>query len=105
MTEASPEPIIEVSKLTRRYGGLIAVNDVSFAIERGELIGLIGPNGAGKTTLFNLISGYAVPSSGSVHLEQRNIVGLSSMEIAGLGISRTFQNLRVFPTLSVFDNV
>jgi branched-chain amino acid transport system ATP-binding protein len=98
-------PILEVNNLTRRYGGLIAVNDVSFKIKRGELVGLMGPNGAGKTTLFNLISGYAEPSSGTIKLGGETIIRQTSTQIAKRGVSRTFQNLRVFPTMSVFDNV
>lgn len=105
MTVPAAEPILAVANLNRPYGGLIAVNNVSFKIERGELLGLMGPNGAGKTTLFNLISGYAEPSSGSITLEGESIVGLSSTQIAKRGVSRTFQNLRIFPTMSVFDNV
>lgn len=105
MNTTAQAPFLEVTNLTRRYGGLIAVNDVSFKIRHGELVGLMGPNGAGKTTLFNLISGYAEPSSGSVKLDGVSIVGRNSTQIARRGVSRTFQNLRIFPTMSVFDNV
>ena len=98
-------PMLEVRELTRRFGGLTAVDRVSTRIDAGELVGLIGPNGAGKTTLFNLISGVTPPSSGEVLFEGRAISGLKPFEIARLGIGRTFQNLRVFPNMTVFDNV
>ena len=85
--------------------GLKAVDDVSIAIQQGELVGLIGPNGAGKTTLFNLISGFTAPTSGEVRLKGERIDGLTPHDIAQRGIGRTFQNLRIFPNISVFDNV
>jgi len=97
--------MLQVVELTRRFGGLTAVDRVSTRVDRGELVGLIGPNGAGKTTLFNLISGVTPPSSGSVVFEGRPIAGLKPFEIARLGIGRTFQNLRIFPNMTVFDNV
>lgn len=105
MTADGLGPMLKIANLTRRFGGLVAVDNVSFEIGRGELVGLIGPNGAGKTTLFNLISGYVQPSSGSIQFERSDISGLSTSEIAHLGISRTFQNLRLYPTITVFDNV
>lgn len=97
--------LLEIHNVTRRFGGVVAVNDVSGHVAEGELLGLIGPNGAGKTTLFNLISGFQPLSSGSVSFDGRNITGLKTNQVARLGISRTFQNLRVFPNMSVFDNV
>jgi branched-chain amino acid transport system ATP-binding protein len=96
---------LETRQLGRTFGGLKAVDDVSMAIEQGELVGLIGPNGAGKTTLFNLISGFTAPSSGEVRLKGERIDGLTPHDIAQRGIGRTFQNLRIFPNMSVFDNV
>ncbi len=96
---------LETRQLGRNFGGLKAVDDVSMAIEQGELVGLIGPNGAGKTTLFNLISGFTAPSSGEVRLKGERIDGLTPHDIARRGIGRTFQNLRIFPNMSVFDNV
>ncbi len=105
MMAPGADSLLEVNNVTRRFQGLTAVNDVSFRITPGELVGLIGPNGAGKTTLFNLVSGYGRPSSGSIRLSGREIAGLSSTAIAKRGVSRTFQNLRVFPTMTVFDNV
>jgi len=98
-------PLLSLRQLTRRFGGLTAVDSVSANIQRGELVGLIGPNGAGKTTLFNLISGVTPPSSGEVAFEGRTITGLRPFEVARLGIARTFQNLRIFPNMTVFDNV
>jgi len=97
--------LLAVEGATRRFGGLLAVDDVSATVERGELVGLIGPNGAGKTTLFNLISGFTPLSAGSIRFKDRRIDGMKAWRIARLGIGRTFQNLRVFPNMSVFDNV
>ena len=98
-------PLLETDGLTRRYGGLTAVAGVDARIDAGELVGVIGPNGAGKTTFFNLVTGYAKPSSGRVRFRGRDITGLHATQVARLGVSRTFQNLRVFPTMTVFDNV
>ena len=98
-------PLLALSGLTRRFGGLTAVDQVSAEVSRGELVGLIGPNGAGKTTLFNLISGVTPPSEGEVRFDGRLITGLRPFEVARLGIGRTFQNLRTFPNMTVFDNV
>ena len=102
---AGDEPLLALRGLTRRFGGLVAVNEVSAEIRRGELVGLIGPNGAGKTTLFNLISGVTAPSSGSVEFEGQPLAGLRPFEVARRGIGLTFQNLRIFPNMTVFDNV
>ena len=96
---------LETLQLGRTFGGLKAVDVVSIAIQQGELVGLIGPNGAGKTTLFNLISGFTAPTSGEVRLKGERIDGLTPHDIAQRGIGRTFQNLRIFPNISVFDNV
>ncbi len=98
-------PILEIENVSRRFGGLMAVNEVTTHVNTGELIGLIGPNGAGKTTLFNLISGFTPVSSGVIRYKGQTISGLKPYAIASLGISRTFQNLRVFPNMTVFDNV
>lgn len=98
-------PLLQVEDVTRRFGGLTAVDRVSFDVAPGELLGIIGPNGAGKTTLFNLISGFVIPSSGRIRFAGQRADGLPSHRIARLGLSRTFQNLRVFPTLTAFDNV
>ncbi|MEA1959713.1 MAG: ABC transporter ATP-binding protein [Bacillota bacterium] len=98
-------PILQVNKITKHFRGLTAVADYSASIEPGTIHGLIGPNGAGKTTVFNMLSGETTPSSGSIYFKDKNITGLRSDTIAGLGIARTFQNLRLFSTLSVLDNV
>ncbi len=97
--------ILEVKNLTKKFGGLTAVNDFSFEIRRGEFVGLIGPNGAGKTTVFNLISGLEKPSSGSIRFDGVNITGLKPYKIVNLGIARTFQLVRSFKFLSLLDNI
>jgi branched-chain amino acid transport system ATP-binding protein len=97
--------ILEVVGVTRRFSGLIAVNDVSFSLGEREILGLIGPNGAGKTTLVSLISGTIAPSSGEILFESRPITSLQAFRRGRLGIGRTFQIMRPFPGLSVLDNV
>jgi branched-chain amino acid transport system ATP-binding protein len=97
-------PLLLVENVSRRFGGVAAVDGVSFAVRPGELLGIIGPNGAGKTTLFNLISGFVRPSAGRISFAGRRVDGWTAHRIARLGMARTFQNLRVFPTLPVFDN-
>lgn len=98
-------PLLELDKLTCRFGGLVAVNAVSLAVQEGEILGLIGPNGAGKTTVFNLITGLTPASSGEVRWRGEAISGLDPARINRLGLARTFQNLRLFSSLSVLDNV
>ncbi|QIR37879.1 ABC transporter ATP-binding protein [Tolypothrix sp. PCC 7910] len=97
--------VLEAKSLTRRFGGLVAVNNVSFAVKKSEIFGLIGPNGAGKTTLFNLITALIPPSSGELIYQNQNISQLRPHKIAGLGIARTFQNIRLFGELSALENV
>ena len=97
--------MLHVSGLSRRFGGLLAVNAVDLALRPGELLSVIGPNGAGKTTLFNLISGLDRPNSGRVTFEGRDITGVAPERLAGMGLARTFQHGRVFANLSVMDNV
>ncbi|HEX6291474.1 MAG TPA: ABC transporter ATP-binding protein [Herpetosiphonaceae bacterium] len=97
--------VLEVGAMTRRFGGLVAVNNVSFVVQQGEIFGLIGPNGAGKTTLFNLITGLIPPSHGSLRYRGQEITGLRPHRIAALGIARTFQNIRLFGNLSALENV
>ncbi len=97
--------LLQLDKVTIRFGGLTAVNAVDFTVGENELCGLIGPNGAGKTTVFNLITGVYQPTDGTVSFEGRNVAGLRVNEIVELGIARTFQNIRLFGSLSVFDNV
>jgi branched-chain amino acid transport system ATP-binding protein len=98
-------PVLELNEVTITFGGLTAVNKVDFKIEKGDLFGLIGPNGAGKTTCFNLITGVYKPTSGAVHFRGKDITGTPSNKIADLGICRTFQNIRLFGTLTVLENV
>jgi branched-chain amino acid transport system ATP-binding protein len=97
--------LLELKGLTKRFGGLAAVNDVSFTVPEGSIFGLIGPNGAGKTTIFNLITGVYQLSAGDIEFRGKSIAGLEPYKIADLGITRTFQNIRLFKNLSVFDNV
>jgi ABC-type branched-subunit amino acid transport system ATPase component len=100
-----PAPLLQLDQATIHFGGLCAVNAVDLALGEGELVGLIGPNGAGKTTVFNLITGVYPPTSGRVLFAGRDLRGLRSNDIAARGIARTFQNIRLFGRLSVFDNV
>jgi len=102
---AAPAPILQLDQLTIKFGGLTAVNAVDFTVGEGQLCGLIGPNGAGKTTVFNLMTGVYQPTSGAVVFNGRPLAGLRVNEIVELGIARTFQNIRLFGSLSVFDNV
>lgn len=97
--------VLEAQKLTRRFGGLVAVNGVSFSVNEGEIFGLIGPNGAGKTTLFNLVTGLIPPSSGQLRYRGDVISQLRPYQIAQKGIARTFQNIRLFSNLSALENV
>lgn len=97
--------ILEVNHVTRRFAGLVAVNDVSFKLEQGDILGLIGPNGAGKTILISLISGTLLPSEGEILFEGKQITKMAAFRRARLGIGRTFQIMRPFPGLSVLDNV
>ncbi len=99
------DPILSMREVTIKFGGLTAVNSVTFDIQPGDLFGLIGPNGAGKTTCFNMITGVYKPTSGQVLFEGRNIAGLSPNKIAKAGICRTFQNIRLFSALSALENV
>ena len=103
--EEGLNPVLEVRDITRRFGGLVAVNKVSFTVQKHEIFGLIGPNGAGKTTLFNLITGLIPPSGGQLIYEGDEITKLRPHKIAAKGIARTFQNLRLFGNLSALENV
>ena len=98
-------PLLQLDNVTVQFGGLKAVGDLSFTVGEGELIGLIGPNGAGKTTVFNLITGVYEPTAGSIHFANKSVVGHRPYKITARGIARTFQNIRLFTSLSVFDNV
>ena len=99
------EEILRIEGLTKLFGGLRAVNNFSLQLHRGDLNGLIGPNGAGKTTVFNMITGVYVPTTGSIQFRGQEITGLEPFQINQLGIARTFQNIRLFPNLTVLDNV
>ena len=100
-----PDVILRVDHVTKRFGGLVAVDDVSFDVRRGEIFALIGPNGAGKTTLFNGITGIFPPTTGRVLFQDREITGARPHQVAALGIARTFQNIRLFEYMSALDNV
>lgn len=100
-----PSPLLEVAGLTRRFGGLTAVDGVDLQVREGELVSVIGPNGAGKTTLFNLVTGLDQPDGGRVLFGGTDITGLPAQELARRGLARTFQHGRVFANLSVLDNV
>ena len=107
-TRARPargEPLLQVDAVRKQFGGLVAVNDVSFAIAAGDIVGLIGPNGAGKSTTFNLVTGVLPLTAGDVRWRGRSIAGLPSREIARLGISRTFQHVKMIPEMTVLENV
>jgi branched-chain amino acid transport system ATP-binding protein len=97
--------LLQVQGLTRRFGGLVAVSDVTFDVAPGEIAGLIGPNGAGKTTLFNMLAGSLAPSSGKVALNGNDCTGLPAEQMARRGVARTFQITSLFPELSTIDNV
>jgi branched-chain amino acid transport system ATP-binding protein len=97
--------MLEVRNLTKRFGSLVAVRDISMTVENGELRAIIGPNGAGKTTLFNLVSGFFAPSAGSIRFDGRDIADLSANQRVWLGMARTFQITEIFPELTVFENI
>ncbi|MDO5666676.1 MAG: ABC transporter ATP-binding protein [Alcaligenaceae bacterium] len=98
-------PTLRVENLTKRFGGLTAVNDVSFEVHKGEILALIGPNGAGKTTCFNMIAGFMSPTSGRVVFNGRDVTGQKPYTLNAQGLARTFQVVKPLPKLSVFDNV
>ncbi len=98
-------PLLQLDNVTVQFGGLKAVSELSFKIGDGELVGLIGPNGAGKTTVFNLITGVYQPTAGRISFANKSVVGHRPYRITARGIARTFQNIRLFGSLSVFDNV
>ena len=98
-------PLFEVRSLTHYFGGLKAVSDFNLNFQGGELVGLIGPNGAGKTTIFNLVCGVYRPSQGEVSMDGRSLVGFYPHQITASGIARTFQNIRLWPEMTVLDNL
>src|SRR5262245_33306314 len=103
--DALTSPLLELQRCTIRFGGLTAVSELDLQIAGNELVGLIGPNGAGKTTAFNLITGVYAPTAGEIRFENRSLKSHKPHEITARGIARTFQNIRLFPSLTVFDNV
>jgi branched-chain amino acid transport system ATP-binding protein len=98
-------PLLQLDKVTIRFGGLTAVSNLDLTVAENELVGLIGPNGAGKTTVFNLVTGVYQPTEGLLSFSGKPITKLKSHQLAKLGIARTFQNIRLFASMSVFDNV
>ena len=96
---------LDIEHLTMQFGGVVAVNDVTLSVKQGEIHGLIGPNGSGKTTIFNVVSGYYKPTSGKVSFEGQTTSGLPAHQITAKGFARTFQNLRLFASMTVLDNV
>jgi branched-chain amino acid transport system ATP-binding protein len=103
--EQNHNGILKTDKCTILFGGLCAVNSLDVSVRKGEIYGLIGPNGAGKTTIFNLLTGVYQPTSGEIYFKGSRIDGLRPYEIAARGVSRTFQNIRLFPSMSVLENV
>jgi branched-chain amino acid transport system ATP-binding protein len=97
--------ILEIKNITKSFGGVVAINDTSFSIDKNEIFGLIGPNGAGKTTMFNIITGNYKPTSGQVFLDGNKITNKKNFKIVRAGIARTFQNIRLFSSMSVLDNI
>jgi branched-chain amino acid transport system ATP-binding protein len=106
VSSSAAKPVtLRTNKMTIRFGGLCAVNELDISVNKGEIFGLIGPNGAGKTTIFNLLTGVYKPTSGEIYLDGQRIDGLRPYQIAGRGVSRTFQNIRLFPSMTVLENV
>ncbi len=103
--DSAARPLLEVRNITVRFGGIVALDTVSFQLRTGQILGLIGPNGAGKTTLFNCLSRLYQPTSGDIRFEGRSILSRPAHNIAEIGIGRTFQNVALFEQLSVLDNV
>ena len=97
--------VLDVKAVTKRFGNLVAVREVSMSVKKSELRAIIGPNGAGKTTFFNLVSGFFPPTSGTISFDGRDVTGLPSHRRVALGMARTFQITEIFPELSVFENV
>jgi len=97
--------LLEISGVTKRFGGLTAVDNVTFAVEAGEIFGLIGPNGAGKTTLLNCLAGGSPPNAGTIRFDGRDTTGMSAEQMCRLGVGRTFQIPRPFPRMTAFENV
>lgn len=103
--EVASRPLLEISRLRMAFGGLLALDNVNFTVDKGQIKGIIGPNGAGKTTLFNLVTGLYRPVQGDICLKGESLVGLKPNLIAARGVTRTFQNIRLFEHMSVLENV
>lgn len=101
----SPQPVLSIEHVAVHFGGLVAISDMNFHVNEGELVSLIGPNGAGKTTAFNVITGFLKPTSGQVIFRGKSLNGLKPHEVTGLGLVRTFQRTSVFDKISVFENI
>jgi len=104
-TTTEREVLLDVDHVTLRFGGVVALNDVSFSLYKGEILGLIGPNGAGKTTCFNVMTGVYKPTSGRVEFDSQRITGRRPDQINRMGVARTFQNIRLFPEMTALENV
>lgn len=104
-TQSVANPVLKTEQCTIQFGGLVAVNKLDMSVGQGEIYGLIGPNGAGKTTIFNLLTGVYCPTSGQIFFQNKRVDGLRPYEIARRGVSRTFQNIRLFPSMTVLENV
>ena len=105
MSDVQREVLLDVDHVTLRFGGVVALNDVTFSLYKGEILGLIGPNGAGKTTCFNVMTGVYKPTSGAVKFDDQQITGRKPHEINRMGVARTFQNIRLFPEMTALENV
>jgi len=105
VSDEQREVLLDVDHVTLRFGGVVALNDVSFSLYKGEILGLIGPNGAGKTTCFNVMTGVYKPTSGAVKFDAQRITGRKPHEINRMGVARTFQNIRLFPEMTALENV
>lgn len=105
MTTATPSPLLEIRGLTVRFGGLLAVSELDMSVEQGQIFVLVGPNGAGKTTVLNCISGFVRPAAGDIIFEGKRLLPLGRHRRAALGIGRTFQNLQLFTTMTVLENL
>jgi len=99
------EKLLQLDHVTMRFGGVVALDDVNFHIDKGEILGLIGPNGAGKTTCFNVMTGVYTATSGTVSFDGQSLAGLKRFQITKRGIARTFQNIRLFPDMTAIENV
>ena len=99
------QPILSIENVTMRFGGVTAIDNLSFSVQKGEIYGLIGPNGAGKTTIFNNITGNYIPTEGKILFDGKEITGTKPNQVVDLGIARTFQNIRLFKSMSVLENV